>query len=443
MTSNKESLQVSILPSPSSKLHELLAQPDRIRNGNAAKASLGPDTPGGLWAKLPRHIAIMIWELAAPSPPRLINLTLPGGCIDPDGNSRDMFDQEFTPFEWWHRIPWAQASSLVPPSPIIGVCRQSRAVAVLLSGQRVAKPSTKAPTIWFSPEDDTLFLNENTLSRCYYEGQDVLQDSGLDLNRVQKLALTRGGELSRYHPYWRSDLAFITTLILMFPSLKVVTFVSQYFNQADVKNLIMMGPYDVDRLPGLYKEKLYKPDDFRLEEIDDGAKQSRKEQLKIRAALEERRTCIGCMDWEIPQIEMGTITTPEKRDAFYEAREAFLWEKDTFYARFMMVVWCQPERKVVFFAAHGSKVSDMIISFRFAQRCSPKMNIAVMLKGVRLHPKDQILGLESLRVGDDFDIVISEEEDDLPEYTGHRIYYNTLFPDFEPERNRRPEWVTY
>ncbi|KAH9218262.1 hypothetical protein DL95DRAFT_458517 [Leptodontidium sp. 2 PMI_412] len=454
MNSDKHRFQVTILPSRRLKSRRLLPQqPDGIQNGNGEKASLGPGIPGGLWAKLPRHIALKIWELASQSSPRLINLTLPGKYVDADGNSRDVFVHEPTPFEQtMARISWAQAWSLVSPSPIIGICRQSREVASTVSGQRIAKPSTKAPTIWFSPEDDTLFLNENTLCRCFYEGPYALQGLGLDLSRVQKLALARGSELNEgedhsfynSHPYWRSGLAFITQLIRMFPSLNLVTFVAQFFTPADVKNLIMMDPYDVDRLPGLYKQGLNKSDGFRLDDIDDGAEQVRRQLLKIRAALEEWKTQNGYVDWEIPQIEMGTITTPEKRDAFYKAREKSRWERDTFYARFMLVEWCQPERKVEFFSACGSKVQDMIISYRYAQLCLPNMNIAVMFNGVRLWHKEQVLGLQNLKEGDSFDIVISEEEDDLPEYTGHRGKYNALFAGFvRGEATRAPEYVIY
>ncbi|KAH7311887.1 hypothetical protein BKA65DRAFT_574563 [Rhexocercosporidium sp. MPI-PUGE-AT-0058] len=400
--------------------------------------SIGPGIPGGLWAKLPYELAVYIWELAAQGPPRLVHLTFPGQRVEADApvyterhhelmeiNVRWPTQQEIS----FKKIELAQTSSLVPPSPIIGVCRQSRCVASRVLGQSIAAPWTQIPTIWFSPEDDTLFLSESTLRKLFCERQYAVEDLGLDLSRVQKLALSKGSELDDEirtgPPYWRGHLTLITGLLQKFPNLKLVTFVAQIFNPTDIKNLVMMDLHDVDRLTDVYKRGYYRPGNCHTDEIADGAELARKELVMIRSTLEQRRTQNGYNGWELPQIEIGAITTLQKRVAFYEARDAFFRERETFHMMLKVILWDQPQRSVEFCAAHGSNVEDMIIWFRYLQGYSPSRKIAVMFKGKRLVPEEKVLNIPFLKKDELFEVVIGECEQDLPRYTGHRSKHNT------------------
>ncbi|EKD17359.1 uncharacterized protein L3040_008398 [Drepanopeziza brunnea f. sp. 'multigermtubi'] len=363
------------------------------------------------WQDLPNELTLAIWEysLAPPTAPRLIHLTPKKSSrlleIKPLVRSRVTTEDETTmPGVRWkkqvYRPPgwqthregyaasdcrfetWTQAQALVPPPAQIAICRQSRQVLSKVYGQKLADPSTGEPTVWFLPQD-TLYLSWPVLDKLI-RNRATAKDLGIEVERVERLALDkcpsstmRGGPcrgyLSRFNRRTMSrldDIRWMFRVIRWFPNLKLVTFVAKYYEPQDCSNLVMMDLMDIPRLLRIYKNGYRLPFESRMDKVEDeslpwaadeleGLRDlfSRQRDWEITAGVRPQSK-----NWVIPKIELGLITTLQRKTEFEAARDAFYMQKRRYS---MIVVLASPHfpLRIGFFVKQNSLIRHALRDF--------------------------------------------------------------------------------
>ncbi|CZS98279.1 uncharacterized protein RCO7_08940 [Rhynchosporium graminicola] len=319
---------------PAQSLQKMMSpRAPRLLYAESDELSTTMPNTSGLWAKLPNEIAIIIWELAFhANPPRLVHVALPE--IETERGEKGVAHHRSAgvsqPSLSRQKRTWTQASSSVPPSPVTAVCKQSRYVALRATGQDTEKSITTKPIIWFSPEIDTLFLDENAVRGLWAKTKpDSLV--GVTLRQVRKLAIFKPRHLgvsdfSQFDPTPRkSSKHWIEFLLRMwFRNLESITLVRQFFNPVDVKNLVLSDYYDIEFFLDIFRRW--------------SATTENKEQVRamiVSARARDYREMDELLDFmenqgvketsTVPEImyHYNIMTTPEKRDKFNETRSAW------------------------------------------------------------------------------------------------------------------------
>ncbi|KAL2062465.1 hypothetical protein VTL71DRAFT_6731 [Oculimacula yallundae] len=269
------------------------------------------EIPDVTWAQLPNEITIMIWELAfSTREGRLIHLTLPNRSAEAEDHMEVPHSQ---------RRKGLRLSSLVSPSPVPAVCRQSRFAALKASRLETGEASLMRPRNWYSPEIDTVFLDD-ALMRGLLLGNDlgIFSRCDMALSRIQKLAIVK--------PFDSLDHIHLTYLLyFFFRDLKLVQLVQQSYTPDDVSNLVMMEHHDIDELTHFYSHLPGTPEDKTLVENLDRLVQFEAQQHRADIRLPVQRDGNGDV-YEGPnpiRFLLATVTTPERRDEFYKARTQF------------------------------------------------------------------------------------------------------------------------
>ncbi|KAI9046839.1 hypothetical protein LZ554_008919 [Drepanopeziza brunnea f. sp. 'monogermtubi'] len=364
------------------------------------------------WQDLPNEISLAIWEysLAPPPAPRLIHFTPKKSSrlleIKPLVRSRVVTEDEttapgsmrwheqlFRPPGWLtHREgyaawdcrfeTWTQAQALVPPPAQIAICRQSRQVLSKIYGQELADPSTGDPTVWLLPQD-TLYLSFPVLSKLI-RNRATANDLGIEVDRVERLALDKcpsptmregpcRGYTNRFNGLTTprvDDIRWMFRVMRWFPNLKLVTFVAKYYEPQDCSNLVMMGLMDMPQLLRIYKNGYRLPFESRMDKVGDEFPPKAADELEnLRNLFSRHREWEitegvrpQSKDWVIPKIELGLITTLQRKTEFEAARDAFYMQKRRYS---MIVVMESPQfpLRVGFYVRQNSLIKDALRVF--------------------------------------------------------------------------------
>ncbi|CZT50727.1 uncharacterized protein RSE6_11768 [Rhynchosporium secalis] len=294
---------------PAQSLQQMMSpRAPRLLYAESDELSTTMPNTSGLWAKLLNEIAIIIWELAFhANPPRLVHVALPE--IETERGEKGVAHHRTAgvsqPSLSRQKRSWTQASSSVPPSPVTAVCKQSRYVALRATGQDTEKSITTEPIIWFSPEKDTLFLDENAVRGLWAKTKP---DSLIGVTLRQKSS-----------KHWIEFL-----LRMWFRNLESIALVRQFFNPVDVKNLVLSDYYDIEFFLDIFRTW--------------SATTENKEQVRamiVSARARDYREMDELLDFmenqgvtetsTVPGImyHYNIMATPEKRDKFNETRSAW------------------------------------------------------------------------------------------------------------------------